>query len=95
MCAIAQAKKEFKGDVTIEAPSETKGKPVIITRKDGKWSAPEKAVFVGVKASHQHCQIAYRALTDKDAFDKWVKANEVVLKDAKPLTLAEMVELSK
>ena len=41
-CALAEAKTEYsEGDVTIAAPSETKGEPVILKRTDGKWSAPE------------------------------------------------------
>src|SRR5215207_7483853 len=36
-CALAQAKTEYKGDVTILAPSEIKGKPVVITRANGQW----------------------------------------------------------
>ena len=95
-CALAQAKSEFKGDLKILAPSEVKGKPIVISRTDGKWSAePEKPVFVGEKLNHRHCQIGYRAFTNKEAFDKWVKANEDKVKDAKPKTLDEMVELAK
>ena len=96
-CAIAQAKSEFKnGDVTILAPSEVKGKPIVITRKEGKWSAqPEKPIFVAEKLNHKHCQIGYRAFTNKESFEKWVHANHEKLKDAKPKNLDELVEVAK
>jgi len=96
LCAVAQAKTKFKNDVTILAPSNVKGKPVTITRVNGEWKTdPEGAVFVMVKGSHAECEIRYRALASKEEFDKYVKANAELLKDAQPLTLKEMVELSK
>lgn len=94
-CALNDS-KSYDGDVTILAPSEVKGKPVLLSRKAGKWTAqPETAVFVGHKVNHRSCQVGYRALTTKDAFDKWVAANSELLKDAKPLTLQEMLDVSK
>lgn len=94
-CALAQAKSEFKGDLTILAPSEAKGKPILISRKGGKWSAPAGAVFVGERANHRYCQITYRAFTNRAAFDAYVKKNQARVKDAKPLTLAQMVEIAR
>ena len=94
-CALQDA-KSYQGDITILAPSEVKGKPVQLTRKDGKWSvAPETAVFVGQKVNHRSCQVGYRALTNRAAFDKWVHANHELLNGAKPLTLQEMTGLAK
>jgi hypothetical protein len=96
-CAITDANNgTYKnGDLKILAPSETKSKPVVIERIGGKWSAPEGTVFVAVKNSHKHCQTTYRAFTSKAAFDAHVKKNQALLKDAKPLTLEEMVAVSK
>jgi hypothetical protein len=95
-CALAQAKTDYKGDLSVLAPTELKGKPALLSRKDDKWSVlPESAVFVGQKASHQQCQVAYRAFTTRAAFDAYVKAHKDVVGDAKPLTLAQMVELAK
>lgn len=95
-CALSQAKTDYKGDVTILAPSEIKGKPVVITRKEGKWSvAPETAVFVGQKVNHRQCQMGYRAFTSKAGFDAHLKKNHELLHDAKPLTLAEMVAIAQ
>jgi len=93
-CALSDA-KSYSGDITVLAPSEIKGKPVMLSRKDGKWSvAPETAVFVGQKVNHRSCELGYRALTTKSAFDKWVHANHELLKDAKPLTLPEMLQVA-
>lgn len=95
-CALAQAKSEFKGDVTILAPSEVKGKPVVLARKGGKWSAtPETAVFVAEKVNHRQCQTGYRAFSNRAGFDAHVKKNHELLHNAKPLSLAEMVEVAK
>lgn len=94
-CALTDA-KTYKGDVTILAPSELKGKPVLLTRKEGTWSvAPETAVFLGHKVSHRSCELGYRALTTPAAFQKWVEANPILLKEAKPLNLEQMLQLAK
>ena len=93
-CAVKDA-KSYTGDLTVLAPSEVKGKPVVLARKDGKWSVtPETAVFVGEKVNHRSCQVGYRALTTKDAFEKWQHAHHDLLKDAKPLTLQQMLDVS-
>ena len=94
-CALFDA-KSYTGDITILAPSELKGRPVVLSRKGGKWSAaPETAVFVGHKVNHRHCQVGYRAVTSRDAFDKWVQKHNDVLKDAKALTLPEMLDVAR
>jgi hypothetical protein len=94
-CALSDA-KNYTGDVTILAPSELKGKPVLLTRTSGEWKvAPESAVFVGQKVNHRSCQVGYRALTSREAFDRWIRANQTLLGDAKPLSLKEMLELAK
>jgi hypothetical protein len=95
-CALAQTKSQYQGDLTILAPSELKGKPVTLARKDGKWSVtPETAVFVGEKVDHRQCSIGYRALSSRAAFDAWVKRNQPLLGSATPKTLDQMVEISK
>jgi hypothetical protein len=92
-CALSEA-PQYKGDVTVLAPSEVQGRPVSLTRTAGKWSAsPSSAVFVGVKASHKVCPTTYRAFTTKAAFDAWVAKNQPLLKGAQPLTLDQMVAL--
>lgn len=94
-CALNDA-KSYTGDVTILAPSELKGKPVVLSRKEGKWSVlPETAVFVAQKVEHPQCQVGYRALTGQPAFGKWAQSHRDVVKDAKPLSLAQMLEVAK
>lgn len=94
-CALTDA-RTYNGDLSILAPSEIKGKPVLLSRKEGKWSvAPETAVFVGEKVDHPHCQVSYRAFSGAGAFEKWVQTHRELLKDARPLTLAQMLERVK
>jgi hypothetical protein len=95
-CALAQAKSDYQGDVTILAPSELKGKPVVISRTGGKWSvSPETAVFTGAKVNHQQCQTGYRAFTNRAAAEAYLQKHPDVLKDARPLTLTEIAEMAK
>jgi hypothetical protein len=95
LCAIAQAKSEFEGDLSIVAPSEIKGERVTLTRKDGKWSViPETAVFIAHKVNHRECEIGDRALTRAAAFQPWMDSHKELLTGAKMLNLAEMIEIS-
>ncbi|HVF09873.1 MAG TPA: hypothetical protein VNA16_03675 [Abditibacteriaceae bacterium] len=94
-CALAEAKSAFKNDLSIVAPSEKKGKPVLIKRVRGKWSAsPANPIFIAAKVSHRHCQTGYRAFTSRAAFNAHVKKHKSIVKDAKPLTLSQMVALA-
>jgi hypothetical protein len=95
-CALSEAHSDIKGDLSIVAPAEAKGKIVTISRKAGKWTTtPASAVFVGAKVSHRYCQTGYRAVTSRKAFDTYVKQNKKIVGDAKPLTLAQMIALTK
>jgi len=94
-CAISEAQSEYKdGDVTIAAPSEKKGAPIVIKREGGQWSAPAGIVFVAKKMNHKYCQVSYRVFSSRAAFDAYVKQHKDQLEDAKPLTLAEMVKVA-
>lgn len=95
-CALSEAQSEFKGDLSILAPSEAKGKPVMIARKEGKWSVtPVTAVFVARKVNHKYCEIGYRAFSTKPAFEEYALKHKERLGDVKPLTLEQMLELTK
>ena len=94
LCAIADADKTYKGDLTVLAPSETKGQPIEIARKDGQWSAPAGTIFLGQKVKHKYCQTGYRAFRNQGAFDTHVQKNKVLLADAKPVALEELVKLA-
>ena len=94
MCAIADANKNYTGDLTVLAPTELKGKRMEIARKGGQWSAPSGAVFVGHKVKHRYCQTGYRAFTTKAAFDEHVKKNKVLLSGAEPIALPQLVAIA-
>ncbi|AIE83799.1 hypothetical protein [Fimbriimonas ginsengisoli] len=97
-CAIADSKK-YDGDLVVYAPSETKGKPVLLTRTAGKWAAvkesegklvPESGVvFLNDFDSHDKCAKLSRAFHAKEGFDKYVKGNGA--EKSKSMSLTEMV----
>jgi hypothetical protein len=94
-CAFNDA-KTYTADISILAPSDVKGKPILLTRTGGKWTAqPESPVFVAAKVPHLRCPLGYRAFTSKASFDAWVRRNHDVVGDAKALSLDQMVELAK
>jgi hypothetical protein len=96
-CALSDAQNELKnGDISIAAPSEKQGQPVLIKREKDQWSAPEGTLFAAQKANHRVCQFAYRAFHTRAGFDAWVKAHpDQFAKDAQPLTLAQMLKVAK
>jgi hypothetical protein len=77
------------------APSEKKGEPIKLERKDTKWTASAEGVrFVAQKGSHKVCQMLYRAFTTEEAAQAYIEKNKSQWPDAKPLTLAQMLEVS-
>lgn len=94
LCALADAKSAV-GLLEIQAASEMKGHPVTITRDAGKWSiSPEKAVFAYAEGDHEQCETRYRALTSPEAFTCYTQAHPKVLKNAKQITLAQIIKLA-
>ncbi len=94
-CALAEAKTDYKGDLSILAPSEIKGEPIKLQRTDGKWTSSAEGVhFVAQKANHKVCQYTYRAFTTEDAAKTYIEKNKALLPDAKPLTLDQMLEIA-
>ena len=95
-CALSEAQSDYKGDLTILAPSEKKGEPVKLERADGKWTASSEGVrFVAQKGSHKVCQTLYRAFSTEEAAKAYIEKNKAQLPDAKPLTLTEMLSTVK
>jgi phage FluMu protein Com len=98
-CAVVQARAEFKGDLTILAPSELKTKPVTLTRKGEAWTAtPPTAAFVAVKAekpAHERCAVTYRAFTTAAAAGAYLAKHRAVLGEGQPLSLAQFLEIAK
>jgi len=97
-CVLADAGK-YNGDLIVYAPSETKGKPVLLQRKAGQWSvvkeadgklvADPDAVFLNAFDNHAKCAMLSRAFHTKDGFDKYVA--EMKVSGAKALTIDEIV----
>lgn len=90
-CALDDANSQYKGDLTILAPSEIKGAPVIINRVGGAWSASTTAAFVMPKnLKHKVCQAQARAFTTQVAAQRYAKKSGGIV-----LTLAQLVALAK
>jgi len=95
-CALADAGK-YDGDLVVYAPSETKGKPVLLTRTSGRWAvvkeeegklAPEEGVvFLNSFTDHTQCATMSRAFHSKDGLNRYVKNDP----KAKALSLDEML----
>jgi len=67
---------------------------VTLRRIDGKWSSlTEGAAFVAQKASHRICNVTYRAFTSQSAAQAYITGRKAQLPDAKPLTLAQLLEV--
>lgn len=79
----------YKGDLVVYAPSEKVGEPVILKRTEGKWTAPEGAVFLNTFKEHVDCAALSRAFSSKEAFAKYVQAKGQP--DAKAMTLDEFI----
>lgn len=88
---VFKDQKRYKSDLVVYAPSEKVGEPVVLKRTEGKWSAPEGAVFLNTFKKHSDCAELSRAFSSKAAFEKYVADKKIL--DAKPLTLAEFIEL--
>ncbi len=92
-CALSEAKSEFPtGDLTINAPSEKTGKPVVLKRAGGKWSAtPATAFFVAPEhIKHKSCNAQARAYTTKAAAQ-----NAATTNGGKAMTLAQLNAMVK
>ena len=87
---IIKDQKRYKGDLVVYAPSEKVGEPVVLKRTDGKWTAPEGAVFLNAFKSHNDCAGLSRAFTNKAAFDAYI--HEKGQHDATALTLDQFLE---
>jgi len=74
----------------VYAPSEKVGEPVILKRTDGKWTAPEGAVFLNSFKKHVDCAALSRAFSSSVAYEAYVKKND--LKETKAFTLLEFID---
>lgn len=90
MYCVIKDQGRYKGDLVVYAPSEKVGEPVVLKRTDGKWIAPEGAVFLNTFKKHVDCSALSRAFSSKAAFDAYVAKHKV--EGAKGLTFAEFAE---
>ena len=88
---VIKDQKRFKSDLIVYAPSEKVGEPVVLKRIDGKWSAPEGAVFLNTFKKHSECAELSRAFSSKAACEKYVADKKII--DAKPLSLSEFLDM--
>lgn len=88
---VIKDQARYKTDLIVYAPSEKIGEPVVLKRTNGKWTAPEGAVFLNTFKKHAECAELSRAFSSRAAFDKYVADNKVA--DAKPLTLEEFLSV--
>jgi len=93
-CAVADASSadDWKGNVTMIAPSENPKKPVTLKRVGGKWKAfPATAAFTEAKPiKHQICGSQYRAFTSAKAAQAYVKTGRA----DKVISLAQLVKIA-
>ena len=92
-CALSEAATEYEGDLSILAPSEKKGEPVLLKRTGSKWSASSEGVtfVMNQPLKHPVCQVQARAFSSKEAASAYLTANKDKLPQPRVLTLAEMV----
>lgn len=91
-CAVAEANTEYKGDLSIYAPSEKKGEPVVLKRTGDKWSTlPASAYFVSNDSvKHRTCQVQARAFTSEKEAQAYAKE-----KNLKAISLEQLVASAK
>ncbi len=93
-CALAEAQSDYKGDLSILAPSEKKGEPIVLQRQSNKWSASTpSAVFVlNEPLQHKVCNVQARAFTSKTAAQSYVAAQKTQFPQAQILSLDAFVK---
>ena len=84
---VVKDQKRYKGDIVVYAPSEKVGKPVVLKRTGGKWTAPEGAVFLNTFKKHADCSMLSRAFSNKAAFEAYAKKHDAT---AKSMTFTEL-----
>ena len=91
-CAVADAQGEadWKGDVSLFAPSENSKKPVTLKRIGGKWKMfPATAVFTEASPiKHRICGQQYRAFTTQAAAQAYIKTGGA----DKVISLAQLIQ---
>jgi len=93
-CAVADASSgdDWKGNLTMIAPSENPAKPVTLKRIGGKWRAfPATAAFTeAMPIKHKMCGSQYRAFTNAKAAQAYLKTGGA----DKVISLAQLVKIA-
>jgi len=95
-CALSEAQSDYQGDLSILAPSEKKGEPIMLMRQNGKWSSmTEGAAYVlNSPLQHKICSVQARAFGSQAAAQAYLDAHKDQLPSAKIVTLDELVKAS-
>lgn len=95
-CAVAEAKTEYKGNLSIQAPTENSKKPLIIKRTGGRWSLNQKsAAFVGKNISHKNCPTGYHAFTSSAAAKRYIAQHKSLLAGSSAMTFSQFYATAK
>lgn len=96
-CAVSEAKTEYKGNLSIQAPTENSKKPLIIKRTGGRWSVNIKgASFVGnMKVSHKSCPTSEHAFTSSAAAKKYIAQHKSALGKSMLMSFNQFVAMTK
>jgi hypothetical protein len=96
-CAVSEAKTEYKGNLSILAPTENRKKPLIIKRTGGHWSSNLKgASFVGnMNVSHKSCPTSEHAFTSSAAAKKYIAQHKDVLSNGMLMSFNQFIAMTK
>ncbi len=95
-CALSEAKTEYKGNLSIQAPTENSNKPLVIKRAGGHWSVNQKgAAFVGKKVSHKFCPTAYHAFTSNAAAKRYIAQHKILLAGSSAMSFNQFFAIAK
>ena len=96
-CAVSEAKTEYKGNLSILAPTENRKKPLIIKRTGGHWSSNLKgASFVGnMKVHHKSCPTSEHAFTSRAAAKRYIAQHKDVLSNGMLMSFNQFIAMTK
>lgn len=96
-CVLDEAQgDDFKGDLSIVAPTEKVGRSIWIKRVRGKWSATAGASFVAAqRMRHRTCPETYRAFSSRAAAQNYIAKNRALVGNVSPLNLAQMLQVAR
>lgn len=95
-CAVAEAKTEYKGNLSVTAPTENSRKPLIIKRTGGRWSLNQKsAAFVGKDVTHKYCPTVHHAFTSSAAAKRYIAQHKSLLGGTSAMSFSQFYAKAK